>query len=56
MTTHSRSLAGELQVVMLAGRDPEQLEGRLPTLSALHRVAAADSIDEPARCTSFCTA
>lgn len=50
MAHRSTSLAHELKaVIRLAGRDPEALEGRLPTLSALHRVAATGEIDESAR-------
>jgi len=51
MTTRSTSLAHELKaVIRLAGRDPEALEGTLPTLSALHRVCACgDVVDEPTR-------
>ena len=50
MSTRSRDLAVELrQVIRLAGRDPEGLEGALPALSALHRVASADLLDDSAR-------
>ena len=50
VTTRSRAIAEELkQVIRLAGRDPEALEGTLPELSALHRVVAAGDLDEPAR-------
>jgi hypothetical protein len=50
VSTRSRAIAEELkQVIRLAGRDPEALEGTLPELSALHRVGAAGEIDEPAR-------
>ena len=50
MTARSRELANELrQVIRLAGRDPEALEGTLPVLSSLHRVASAGPLDEPAR-------
>jgi len=50
MRTRSGELADELkQVIRLAGRDPEALEGKLPALSALHRVEAAGALDEPAR-------
>ncbi|MEA2242511.1 MAG: hypothetical protein QOD24_2067 [Solirubrobacteraceae bacterium] len=46
----SREIAAELKdLLRLAGRDPEALEGRLPALSALHRVTAAGALDEPAR-------
>jgi len=48
--TRSRDLADELrQVIRLAGRDPEALEGELPALSALHRVQVAGHLDEAAR-------
>lgn len=50
MRTRSRDLADELrQVIRLAGRDPEALEGELPALSALHRVQVAGHLDEAAR-------
>jgi hypothetical protein len=50
MRTRSGDLADELkQVIRLAGRDPEALEGALPALSALHRVVAAGALEEPAR-------
>ena len=50
MRTRSRDLADELrQVIRLAGRDPEALEGELPALSALHRVQVARHVDEAAR-------
>jgi hypothetical protein len=50
VSTRSRAIAEELkQVIRLAGRDPEALEGGLPELSALHRVCAAGELDEPAR-------
>jgi hypothetical protein len=50
ITMCSREIAAELKdVLRLAGRDPEALEGRLPALSALHRVTAAGALDEPAR-------
>ena len=50
MSVRSCDLADELkQVIRLAGRDPEALEGELPMLSALHRVTSAGAIDEPAR-------
>ncbi len=50
MSTRSGNLADELkQVIRLAGRDPETLEGALPTLCALHRVRSAGVLDEPAR-------
>jgi len=50
MTTRSTSVAEELKLVIrLAGRDPDALEDRLPTLSALHRVPTRSDIDEPDR-------
>ena len=50
VSARSSELADELkQVVRLAGRDPEALEGTLPALSGLHRVASAGELDEPAR-------
>jgi hypothetical protein len=50
VSTRSRELADELkQVIRFAGRDPEALEGELPALSALYRVASAGELDEPAR-------
>jgi hypothetical protein len=50
VSTRSRAIAEELkQVIRLAGRDPEALEGTLPELSALYRVVAAGDLDEPAR-------
>ena len=50
MSTRSRAIAEELkQVIRLAGRDPEALEGTLPELSSLYRVVAAGELDEPAR-------
>jgi len=50
VSTRSRAIAEELkQVIRLAGRDPEALEGTLPELSALHRVSAAGELHEPAR-------
>ena len=50
VSTRSRAIAEELkQIIRLAGRDPEALEGELPELSALHRVCAAGELDEPAR-------
>jgi hypothetical protein len=49
-TMRSHEIAAELKdVLRLAGRDPEALEGRLPALSALRRVTAAGALDEPAR-------
>lgn len=50
MTTRSGDLADELkQVIRLAGRDPEALEGALPALCGMHRVQSAGGPDEPAR-------
>jgi hypothetical protein len=50
VSTRSQDLAGELrQVIRLGGRDPEALEGALPALEALHRVASAGLPDESAR-------
>jgi hypothetical protein len=48
--TRSRDIAGELKaVIRLGGRDPEALEGTLPSLSALYRVTANGELDEAAR-------
>jgi hypothetical protein len=48
--TRSRDIADELKaVIRLGGRDPEALEGKLPSLSALHRVTANGELDESAR-------
>lgn len=50
MRTRSRDLADELrQVISLAGRDLEALEGEVSVRPALHRDQAADHLDEPAR-------
>src|SRR5687768_15841618 len=50
MSSRAAELADELkQVIRLGGRDPEALEGKLPTLSSLHRVTSAGALDEPAR-------
>jgi hypothetical protein len=50
VSTRSGDLADELkQVIRLAGRDPEALEGALPVLSGFHRVPHVDALDEPAR-------
>ena len=50
MSTRAGDLADELkQVIRVAGRDPEVLEGALPALSALHQVSGAGDLDEPAR-------
>jgi hypothetical protein len=48
--SRTQELAAELkQVIRLAGRDPEALEGTLPALSALFGVTAAGPLDESAR-------
>jgi hypothetical protein len=50
MSQRISSLADELRLVIrLAARDPEALEGELPTLSAMHRVVAAGDLDEAGR-------
>jgi hypothetical protein len=50
MSSRTQELAAELkEVIRLAGRDPEALEGRLPALCALQRVRAAGELDEAAR-------
>ncbi len=50
MTTRTTSLAHELKaVIRLAGRDPDALDGMLPTLSAMQSVVAAGDIGQPAR-------
>src|SRR4051794_29326642 len=50
VSARSCDLADELkQIIRLAGRDPEALEGELPTLAGLHRVTSAGELDEPAR-------
>ncbi len=50
MSAPSRELADELkQLIRLAGRDPEALEGALPALSRFHRVASAGALDEAER-------
>ena len=50
MSGRARELADELkQVIRLAGRDREALEGALPGLSSLYRVASAGELDEAAR-------
>ena len=50
MSSRTQELAAELrEVIRLAARDPEALEGRLPALSSLHRVQAAGDLDEAAR-------
>ena len=50
MNARSQDLAEELrQVMRLAGREREALEGALPALSALYRVTSAGELDEPGR-------
>ena len=50
MSSRTQDLAAELRaVIRLAPRDPEALEGRLPALSSLHRVATAGALGEAAR-------
>ena len=50
MASRTQELATELkQVIRLASRDPEALEGALPTLSAFARVVAMDDSSEAAR-------
>ncbi len=50
MASRSQELAAELkEVIRLAARDPEALEGALPALSAFVRVTAASPASEPAR-------
>jgi hypothetical protein len=50
VSARSCDLADELkQIIRLAGRDPEALEGELPTLAGLHGVTSAGELDEPAR-------
>jgi len=50
VTTRSTTIAHELKaVIRLAGRDPEALEGALPTLSALHRVVEAGVMGQAER-------
>lgn len=50
MSLRTQDLAAELkQVVRLAARDPEALEGAVPALSSFHRVTAAGQLDESAR-------
>ncbi len=49
VSTRSGDLAEELkQVIRLAGRDPEALEGTLPALCRLHRVQSAGALDAAA--------
>lgn len=48
--SRTQELAAELkQVIRLAARDPEALEGALPALSSFQRVVAAGELDESAR-------
>jgi hypothetical protein len=50
MSSRTHEIAAELRaVIRLAARDPEALEGELPALSSLHRVAAAGELDESSR-------
>jgi len=50
MGSRTQELAAELkQVIRLAARDPEALEGALPTLSGFARVAAVSDATEAAR-------
>ena len=50
MSSRTQELAAELKdVIRLAARDPEALEGRLPALCALQRVQAAGELDEAGR-------
>ncbi|MEA2195579.1 MAG: hypothetical protein QOG42_2013 [Solirubrobacteraceae bacterium] len=50
MASRTQALAEELKhVIRLAARDPEALEGTLPTLSGFARVPAAGAAGEPAR-------
>lgn len=50
MRTRTQQLAAELkQVIRVAGRDPEALEGELPALSAFARVSAAGDIGDAAQ-------
>ncbi|HEV7882352.1 MAG TPA: hypothetical protein VGO81_02215 [Solirubrobacteraceae bacterium] len=50
MSSRTHEIAAELRaVIRLAARDPEALEGQLPALSSLHRVAAAGELDESSR-------
>lgn len=50
MGSRTQDLAAELkQVIRLAARDPEALEGTLPTLSGFAQVASAGDSTEPAR-------
>ena len=48
--SQTEELAAELkQVIRLATRDPEALEGALPILSSFHKVLALGKISETAR-------
>ncbi len=50
MRSRTEELAAELkQVIRLAARDPEALEGALPALSSFQRVVAAGELDQSAR-------
>ena len=50
MRSQTEELAAELkQVIRLATRDPEALEGALPVLSSFHKVLALGEISETAR-------
>lgn len=50
MRSQTEELAAELkQVIRLATRDPETLEGALPVLSSFHKVLALGEISETAR-------
>jgi hypothetical protein len=50
MSSRMQELAAELRdVIRLAARDPEALQGRLPVLSSLQRVQAAGELDEAGR-------
>ena len=50
MRPRSQQLAAELkQLIRLAARDPESLEGSLPTLSSFHRVVSAGELEDSAR-------
>ena len=50
MRSRTEELAAELkQVIRLAARDPEALEGALPVLSSFQRVLGAGELDESAR-------
>src|SRR4051795_2864502 len=50
MSSRTQQLTAELRdVIRLAARDPEALQGRLPVLSSLQRVQAAGELDEAGR-------